>query len=69
MNKRFERIEYLIKPEGLQILQQSTVAVIGVGGVGGVAAEALARSGVGTLIVQDFDVVDITNINRQIIAK
>lgn len=69
MNKRFERIEYLIKPEGLQILQQSTVAVIGVGGVGGVAVEALARSGVGTLIIQDFDVVDITNINRQIIAN
>lgn len=69
MNKRFERLESILTHEGLNTLQQKTVAVIGVGGVGGVAAEVLVRSGIGTLIIQDYDVVDITNINRQIIAS
>lgn len=45
-----------------------TVAIIGVGGVGGYVAESLARSGIGKLILVDYDTVDITNINRQIIA-
>lgn len=69
MNKMFERLEYLITSEGLNTLQNNTVAVVGIGGVGGVAAEALVRSGIGTLIIQDYDIVDITNINRQIIAE
>lgn len=68
-NKRFERLEFLVEETGINTLQNSTVAVIGVGGVGGVAAETLARCGVGTLIIQDYDVVEITNINRQIIAN
>jgi tRNA A37 threonylcarbamoyladenosine dehydratase len=46
----------------------STVAVLGVGGVGSMAAEALARTGIGRIILIDKDVVDITNINRQIHA-
>lgn len=69
MNKRFERLEHLITSNGLNTLCQKTVAVIGLGGVGGVAAEVLVRSGIGTLIIQDYDIVDITNINRQIIAN
>jgi tRNA A37 threonylcarbamoyladenosine dehydratase len=57
-----------IGPEGLEILKNSTVAVLGIGGVGSIAAEALARSGVGRIVMIDKDVVDITNINRQIHA-
>ncbi len=54
--------------KALEIMKNSTVAVLGVGGVGSFAAEALARSGVGRLILVDKDDVDITNINRQLIA-
>lgn len=52
----------------MEKLKQSRVAVFGVGGVGGYVIEALARCGIGTLDIVDKDVVDITNINRQIIA-
>lgn len=51
-----------------QILSKKHVAIFGLGGVGGFCAEALARSGVGTLTLIDFDKVSISNINRQIIA-
>lgn len=64
----FSRTELALGPEGIQELKNSTVAVLGIGGVGAMAVEALARSGVGTLIMIDKDVVDITNINRQIHA-
>lgn len=67
-NKQFARLRPLIKDQGLDKLASSTVMVFGLGGVGGSAVEALARSGVGTLIIVDYDVVDETNINRQIIA-
>lgn len=68
MLHQFSRTELAIGPEGLEILKNSTVVVLGIGGVGSIAAEALARSGVGRLILIDKDVVDITNINRQIHA-
>ncbi|BBI32576.1 tRNA threonylcarbamoyladenosine dehydratase [Cohnella abietis] len=68
MLHQFSRTELAIGPEGLELLKGSTVAVLGIGGVGGIAAEALARSGIGRLILIDKDVVDITNINRQIHA-
>ncbi|OCT14978.1 tRNA threonylcarbamoyladenosine dehydratase [Paenibacillus pectinilyticus] len=68
MLHQFSRTELAIGPEGLDILKNSTVVVLGIGGVGSIAAEALARSGVGRLILIDKDVVDITNINRQIHA-
>jgi tRNA A37 threonylcarbamoyladenosine dehydratase len=58
----------LIGREGLDMLAASKVAVFGIGGVGSFAAEALARSGVGALILVDYDDVCITNINRQIHA-
>lgn len=68
MLHQFSRNELAIGQEGLDRLKNSTVAVLGVGGVGTFAAEALARSGVGKLILVDKDDVDITNVNRQLIA-
>lgn len=64
----FSRTELAIGPEGLEVLKRSTVAVLGIGGVGSFAAEALARTGVGRIVMIDKDVVDITNVNRQIHA-
>nr|WP_315175877.1 tRNA threonylcarbamoyladenosine dehydratase [uncultured Flavobacterium sp.] len=63
-----ERAELLFKAEGLQKLQNAHVLVVGLGGVGSFAAEFLARAGVGNLTIVDGDVVDITNINRQLPA-
>ncbi|WP_088832889.1 tRNA threonylcarbamoyladenosine dehydratase [Paenibacillus tyrfis] len=68
MLHQFSRTELAIGPEGLEIMKNSTVAVLGIGGVGSIAAEALARTGVGRIIMIDKDVVDITNVNRQIHA-
>ena len=64
-----ERLIPLFKEEGINKLNNATVAVIGVGGVGGICAITLARSGVGNIIIQDFDVVEESNINRQIVAN
>ena len=64
----FDRTKLLLGEENLDKLKSKRVAVFGVGGVGGYAVEALARSGVGTLDLIDKDVVDETNIKRQIIA-
>jgi tRNA A37 threonylcarbamoyladenosine dehydratase len=68
MLHQFSRTELAIGPEGLEVLKNSTVAVLGIGGVGSIAAEALARTGVGRIVMIDKDVVDITNINRQVHA-
>ncbi|KYD28296.1 ThiF family adenylyltransferase [Geobacillus sp. B4113_201601] len=68
MLHQFSRNELAIGPEGLEKLKNATVAVLGVGGVGSFAVEALARSGIGRLVLVDRDNVDITNINRQIHA-
>ncbi|KJE28448.1 thiF family protein [Geobacillus kaustophilus] len=68
MLHQFSRNELAIGPEGLERLKNATVAVLGVGGVGSFAVEALARSGIGRLVLVDRDNVDITNINRQIHA-
>lgn len=64
----FQRTELLIGSENLERLKKSHIIVFGVGGVGGFVIEALARAGVGELSIVDFDTVDITNLNRQIIA-
>ncbi len=64
----FKRVKSLIGEENLNILMTSSIAIFGVGGVGGFVAEALVRSGIGKIAVIDNDVVDVTNINRQIIA-
>lgn len=58
----------LIGEKNTEILKNSSVLVCGVGGVGGYVCEMLCRSGIGKITVIDFDVVDITNLNRQIIA-
>ncbi|MGQ0415090.1 tRNA threonylcarbamoyladenosine dehydratase, partial [Bacillus sp. HC-TM] len=68
MLHQFSRNELAFGKEGLEILKNSTVGILGIGGVGSFAAEALARSGVGRLVLVDKDVVDITNVNRQIHA-
>jgi len=65
---QFSRTQLLIGPEAMKTLSSSFVAVFGIGGVGSYAAEALARSGVGSLALFDDDTVCLTNINRQLIA-
>lgn len=62
------RTRLLVGDEGVERLRDASVAVIGLGGVGGYALEALARSGVGRLLLVDCDDVDVTNGNRQILA-
>lgn len=66
---KFDRTKLLIGEDGLNKLKYSSVAVFGVGGVGSFAVDALARSGVGNITLIDNDVIDITNINRQIHAN
>jgi len=63
-----ERAELLFKKEGLEKLRNSNILIVGVGGVGSFAAEFIARAGVGKMTIVDGDVVDITNINRQLPA-
>ena len=67
-NERFARLKLLLGDEGLEKLQNATVMVVGLGGVGSSCAEALARGGVGTLILLDRDTIEPSNINRQAIA-
>lgn len=67
-SERVARLRLLLKDEGLDKLRDSTVMVLGLGGVGSACAEALARGGVGNLIVLDRDVVEASNINRQAVA-
>lgn len=68
MENQFIRTQMLVGKQGIEKLKNSTVAVFGVGGVGGYTVEALARSGVGTIVIIDNDTVSLSNINRQIIA-
>ena len=68
MDQRFERTALLLGQDAPSLLAKKSVAIFGVGGVGGYVAEALARCGVGKITLFDKDAVDITNINRQIIA-
>ena len=68
MDDKFQRLKLLIGDEKFSKLTAATVAIFGIGGVGSFAAEALARSGIGHLILIDKDNIDATNINRQIHA-
>lgn len=68
MQHKFSRTEILIGKEGLEKLKDSKVMVFGVGGVGSFTVEALARAGVGHLILVDYDDICLTNINRQLHA-
>ena len=68
MKEQFERTSLLIGEEAISKLNNSKVLIFGVGGVGGYVAEALARTGVGSITIVDKDTVSESNINRQIIA-
>ena len=66
---KFDRLIPLFGQDGLEKIASSSVCVVGLGGVGGEATLALARSGVGNLIICDYDTVEETNINRQVVAN
>lgn len=69
MDSVYTRLEYLFTIDELNKIKNAKVCIVGLGGVGGMAAESLARCGVGTLVLMDFDKVNITNTNRQVIAN
>ena len=64
-----DRTKLLVGQEGIEKLEKASVAIIGVGGVGGYVCHMLARAGVGRITIVDFDKVDETNINRQVVAN
>lgn len=66
--EQFQRLEIIIGKENLEKIKNTTVLVIGLGGVGSFALESLVRNGIGKVIIVDNDIVDVTNINRQLIA-
>ena len=66
---QFTRTELALGKDGIEKLKNSKIVLFGLGGVGSYIAEALARVGIGNLIIVDGDIVDITNINRQLIAN
>lgn len=66
--ERFLRIDRLIGKEKRETLSDKRVCIVGMGAVGGYALESLARSGVGNFLLVDFDRINLTNINRQILA-
>ncbi len=68
MTNRFNRINALLGDAAMTRLKNATVMVVGCGAVGSFAVEALARSGIGHIVLVDFDVVEESNINRQIFA-
>ena len=68
MDERFSRTEMLIGNDGMEKLKDAKVAVFGLGGVGSFVCEGLARGGVGNFVLVDFDKIDESNINRQLIA-
>ena len=68
MQNEFSRMAMLIGEEKIKRLFDKTVAIFGVGGVGSYATEAIARAGIGKIVLIDHDTVNITNINRQLVA-
>lgn len=68
MQNQFSRTELIIGKENVAKLHKAKVAIFGLGGVGSCVVEGLARAGIGNFVLVDNDVVDITNLNRQIIA-
>lgn len=65
----FDRVISFVGMENFEKLRKAKVMVVGLGGVGGYAVEALVRSGIGNIIIVDYDNIDISNINRQIISN
>ena len=68
MDEKFSRTEMLIGNDGMKKLNDAKVAIFGLGGVGSFVCEGLARSGIGNFILVDYDKIDESNINRQLIA-
>lgn len=72
MNKnqlsQFDRIITLVGEEKYKFIKEKNILVVGIGGVGGYAVESLVRSGIESITIVDYDTIDITNLNRQIIA-
>ena len=68
MEDKFSRTEMLVGNDGIEKLKNAKVAVFGLGGVGSYVCEGLARSGLGNFVLVDFDKIDKSNINRQLIA-
>ena len=68
MDEKFSRTEMLIGNDGMEKLNNAKVAVFGLGGVGSFVCEGLARIGIGNFILVDYDKIDESNINRQLIA-
>ena len=68
MDEKFSRTEMLVGNDGMKKLSNAKVAIFGLGGVGSFVCEGLARSGIGNFILVDYDKVDESNINRQLIA-
>lgn len=64
----FDRTIKLIGNDNFNKISSKTVAVVGIGGVGGYAVEGLIRSGIKSIIIVDYDIIDITNLNRQLIT-
>lgn len=62
------RLELMIGSNNISKLNNATVAIVGIGGVGGSALESIVRSGINNIIIVDKDIVDITNLNRQVIS-
>jgi len=69
LGKQFDRTELLLGSNAMDKLNNSTVCIFGIGGVGSFVAEGLVRSGIGNIVLVDYDIIDITNINRQIHAN
>lgn len=68
MESPFSRSELLLGKEGMNKLKKSTVCIFGIGGVGSFTVEALVRTGIGNIILVDYDIIELSNINRQIHA-
>lgn len=66
--EQLKRLELLVGEKNLNRITNKTILIIGIGGVGGYALESIARSGIKKIIIVDFDLIDITNLNRQIIS-
>lgn len=64
---QFQRFELLIGDK-INLVKDKTILIVGIGGVGGYVLESLVRAGIGKVIIVDNDIVDITNLNRQIIS-
>ncbi len=68
MDNKFIRTQAILGKEAMEKLKEAKVAVFGIGGVGSYAVESLVRSGLGNIVLVDYDCIDITNINRQVMA-